>query len=112
YMLRFFQSGLQPISDANGLIIRIASIGNVVVYLLISLAVIYIVWNVVQYFIKGKAGDESRKEAGTNVMWGILGLAIIISIWGLVNIVLGTFNTGYNRPGRPLPNADFVNPRY
>lgn len=94
------------ITDFNSLTGRLVSIGNVVIYLLVGLAIIYIVWAVVQYFIKGKEGDESRREAGMNILWGIVGLAIIVSLWGLVNILVRTFATDTNRPA--LPNANFL----
>ena len=100
---------LPQITNINGLVIRISSIGNVVVYLLTALAVVYIVYSTVQYFIKGKTGDESRREAGMQIMWGIIGLAIIISIWGLVNILLYTFATNTYVPQSGFPNANFIN---
>jgi hypothetical protein len=67
---------------------------------LVSLAVIYIIWNVVQYFIKPSEGD--RKDAGMNILWGIIGLFVIVSIWGLVNIFTNTFKTAPTN--QPIPN--------
>lgn len=81
---------LSPITNVNNLTTRALGIGNTFTYLLVALAVIYIVWNVVQYFIKSE-GD--RKEVGMNIVWGIVGLFIIVSIWGLVNILTNTFKT-------------------
>ena len=102
---------MQPITNANSLVTRFVGLGNVAIYLLMVLATIYIIWNVVQYVIRGNTGSDKRKEAVQNIIWGIVGLAIIMSIWGLVNILLNTFYTGgLNEPPRPIPNADFVNP--
>jgi uncharacterized membrane protein len=81
---------LSPITNVNNLTSRALGIGNTFTYILVALAVIYIVWNVVQYFIK--AGGD-RKEVGMNIVWGIVGLFIIVSIWGLVNILTNTFKT-------------------
>ena len=99
-------STLQPISNVNQLVLRIVGIGNIVVYLLVALAIVYIIYAVVQYFIKGNEGDESRRAAGMQIFYGIVGLAVIISLWGLVNLVLNTFWLNKSRPN--LPNADFV----
>ncbi len=99
---------LSRITNINGVIVRIASIGSVAVYLMIALAVIYIVWATVQYFIKGKSGDESRKESGMQILWGIVGLAIIVSLWGLVNVLVNSFSTNPNVPKERFPNANFV----
>ena len=86
-----FAQALSPIKNINGLSTRLLAIGDIVIYLLVSLAVIYIIWNVVQYFIKPSKDD--RKDAGMNILWGIIGLFIIVSIWGLVNIFTNTFKT-------------------
>jgi hypothetical protein len=82
---------LTPITNVNNLSTRLLGIGNIVIYILGSLAVVYIVWNVVQYFIHGESAK--RKEAGINILLGIVGLFVIVSIWGLVNILTNTFKT-------------------
>ncbi len=82
---------LSPITNVNNLSTRLLGIGNIFTYILVALAVIFIVWNVVQYFIKPAGAD--RKDAGINILWGIVGLFIIVSIWGLVNIFTNTFKT-------------------
>ncbi len=87
--------------DVNSLSTKLSSIGNVVVYLLVALAVIFIVWNTVIYVIKG-SGEEGRSKAGMNILWGIVGLFVIVSIWGLVNILTNTFSTTATQ--QPLPN--------
>jgi hypothetical protein len=102
-------SNVGRIDNANDLVKKIVAIGDVVIYLLISFAVIYIIWYTVLYFIKGEKGDESRKVAGTQIIWGIVGLAIILSIWGLVNILLGTFSVNNQLPLNRVPSADFIN---
>ena len=107
----------QPISGApavpkigniNELATLLAGIGKLIIYLLIGLAVVYIVWNVVQTVVKGS--DPAAKNAALmNVFYGIAGLAIIFSIWGLVSLLLKSFNTGDQNidPSR-FPKADFV----
>ncbi|MFA6404457.1 MAG: pilin [Candidatus Paceibacterota bacterium] len=103
------QTVFNTINNANDLFGRLMYLGNLIIYLLIALGVVYIVWNIVIYFIKGKEGDENRRESGKHIMWGIVGLAIILSVWGLVNILVNTFRTNPNEPRDRFPNADFVN---
>ncbi len=91
---------LSEITNVNNLSNRLLGIGNVFTYILVAVAVIYIIWNVVQYFIKPSEGD--RKDAGMNILWGIVGLFIIVSIWGLVNIFTNTFKTAPTN--QPIPN--------
>ena len=96
-------SNLTAITDVNSLSSRLLSIGNVITYLLIALAVLFIVWNVVMYFIK--SGEEAdRKKAGMNILWGIVGLFVIVSIWGLVGILTNTFKT--TSTNQNIPNLN------
>ncbi|MBU6426986.1 hypothetical protein KGQ27_01975 [Patescibacteria group bacterium] len=81
-----------PITDVNSLTYKLIGIGNVILYLLIAAAVIFIVWNIVMVLIKG-SDPEAKSGAWKNVGWGVVGLAIILSIWGLVNILTNTFRT-------------------
>jgi hypothetical protein len=97
------------ITDVSTLTQKLVDIGNVVIYLLIALAVIFIVWNVVMALIRGDDPTEKKKALG-NIGYGVLGLAIIVSIWGLVNILVGTFKTTPNNaPTDRFPSADFIN---
>ena len=89
------------ITDANSLTQKLIDIGNVVIYLLMALAIIFIVWNVVMTLVKG-ADPEAKSGHLKNVGWGVLGLAIILSIWGLVNILTNTFRTV--PPSQSTPN--------
>jgi hypothetical protein len=91
-----------PITDVNGLSSKLLGIGNTVTYILVALGVLFIVWNVVIYLIKGSAEDEKRTKAGMNILWGIVGLFVIVSIWGLVNILTNTFKT--TPTNQPIPN--------
>jgi len=80
----------QGVTDLPTLINKIDDLVNSAIWLLVSLAVIFIVWNSVQFILK--AGDsEARKTYQAAIMWGIVGLFVILSIWGLVNILNNTF---------------------
>ena len=83
------------IVDANSLTNKLTNLGNTFIGILIALAVIFIIWHAVMFILK--AGDpEVRKTHRDGIIWGIVGLAIILSIWGLVAIIRNTFNTGSN----------------
>jgi hypothetical protein len=95
---------LTPITNVNNLSTRLIGIGNIVTYILVALAVIYIVYNVVQFMIKPPGGE--REGALANIGWGILGLFIIVSLWGLVNILTNTFKTTPTQ--QAIPNLSNV----
>ena len=65
---------------------------NTLIPIMIAVGVVYFVWGVVQFVILG-AGDEAKKTKGKQFMiWGIIALAVMVSVWGLVNILNSTFN--------------------
>ena len=67
----------------------IANLLDSVIPVLIALGVVYFVWGVVSYVI---ASDEEAKSTGRNRMiWGIIGLVVIVGVWGLVSILANTF---------------------
>ncbi len=72
-----------------GLLCKLGQLFNSVVPVLIALGVLYFVWGVVVYVI---SSDEEAKKTGRNrIIWGIIGLAVIIGVWGLVNVLRNTF---------------------
>lgn len=88
----------------------IISAGNFLIPVLITIGVVYLVFNIVMYVI---AGDEEKKKAArTNMVWGIVGLFVIMTIWGLVNILSRTFNISSGGTHLVIPCAfyDDMNP--
>lgn len=82
---------------------RFASLGNSVITIVISLAVIWIVVNVFRYLIAGS--DESRKAGGMAILYGVVGLFVILSIWGLVAILKNSFGTQQGVPTNEFPKV-------
>ena len=57
---------------------------------MITIAVIYFFWGLGQYIIMSES--EEKKVAGRDKMiYGIIALFVMVSVWGLVGIVGGTF---------------------
>jgi hypothetical protein len=62
---------------------------NHIIPVVIALAFVFFMWSGVQYV--RKAGGEGVGEARNNMLWGVLALFIIFTIWGLLNILCVTF---------------------
>ncbi|MEI8174687.1 MAG: hypothetical protein WCG28_01925 [bacterium] len=72
-------------------------ISKSVIPLIFALAIAMFVWGVVQYVIN--SDEESKREKGKQLMlWGIIALAVMVSIWGLVAILGNTFGIEYVVP--------------
>lgn len=83
-------------NDLKGVISLIASYLNSALALIMGVAVVMFVFYVVRYFIQ-PSGVE-RAEAAKYLMWSLIGFFVILSFWGIVNILLQTFAFGQNNP--------------
>lgn len=82
--LAFAQTTIQSVL---GIIVNIL---NTVIPIVITLGIIYFIWGVVSFVI---AGDEEAKTKGRDRMiYGIIGLVVIVGMWGIIEIVKRTFN--------------------
>jgi len=64
-----------------------------IIAILFVLATIIFLWGVIQYVI-GSQGNEQKLILGKKVMlWGIIGLTIMASAWGIVKILCDFFGT-------------------
>jgi len=95
-MLAFAQQ-----QDIPGVLTIISRILNTVIPILITLGVIFFIWGVIQY-VTAK-DEEKQKEARQTMIYGIIGLFVIVSIWGLVGLLTKTFgiNPAGGGPGFP-----------
>lgn len=99
--------GTSQITDADSLITKLTNIGNTVIQILIAFAVIFIVYSVVMYMIK--SGTDDAAKFRSNVLWGIVGLFVILSVWGLVRILSNTFRTDSTAPVSSYPKITYPN---
>ncbi len=63
---------------------------NPLISLLFALAVVYFLYGVVQ-FLMNQDNDENKTTGKNHMLWGIIGIAIMLGVYGLINIVLSTF---------------------
>ncbi len=91
-----------------GLLCRIGVFLNAIVPVLIALGIVYFVWGVVTYVI---ASDEEAKKTGRDrIIYGVIGLAVIVGVWGLVNVVKSTFFSVGNQANIQLPTVPVIIP--
>ena len=68
--------------------------------LIIGLAVLYFVWNLTQYILKSES-VEGRADAKNAMIWGVIIIFVMVSLWGLVNVLAGTFDLDVSVTGIP-----------
>lgn len=66
-------------------------INDVAVPVLFAIAFIVFLYGVFKSYIWSR-GDETAVEEGHKlILWGLIGFAVMISLWGIVNVVSATF---------------------
>lgn len=77
-------------------------INFVLVPVLFAVAFIMFLWGVAQAYIFSH-GDPAKVATGHKlILWGVVGFVVMLSLWGLVNVVSSTFGlSGYSAPPTP-----------
>lgn len=77
-------------ANIEGLVVKITDVINkAIVPLIFAIAFVVFIWGIFWYFI---ARNEEGKVQGRDLMiWGLVAFFVMISVWGLVNILVGTF---------------------
>lgn len=87
-------------TDFETLVRKIVSALALVVPLLIAVGVVVFLYGVVKYITAG--GDETKRKEGRDaIVYGIIGIFVMVSVWGLVWILLNTFDLEKGAPELP-----------
>ena len=68
----------------------IGVLNTIVVPVIFTFAFAAFIWGVVSYFFLHGAEEGKREEGRQFILWGILGMVVLFSVWGFVNIMLST----------------------
>lgn len=63
---------------------------NPIIVLMFAVALAYFAWGVVQY-IWQPDNEEERSKGRTRMLWGIVGMFIMVSVYGILNLIINTF---------------------
>jgi len=78
------------VTDVNSALDFIRTLVNTLIPVLIGIAVLLFIWGVISFITAGD-NEEARKSARNRIIWGIIFIFVIVSVWGLVNILIQTF---------------------
>ena len=113
-MKRIIVSGLTlmfPLAAAAAtvadIIGRARSVVNLVIPLLASVAFAASLYGIMR-FIASSGNEEKRSEAKKYVLYGLIGMFVIIAFWGILTVVANTFFKG--SLGSPISISGIVPP--
>lgn len=76
---------------------------NALAPVVVALALVYFFWGLAQYILN--SANEEKKKEGRNIMiWGVLALFIMVSVWGIINVMRDTFQL--TDTNVPIPGVD------
>lgn len=82
-----------PVAEASSIVTLMHSINRVIINPLITfifaLAIVYFLYGLAQYLMSPE-NEEIRKTSKKKMIWGIFGMFIMISVFGILRIVLTT----------------------
>ncbi|MBI2617937.1 hypothetical protein HYW58_00570 [Candidatus Kaiserbacteria bacterium] len=70
---------------------------NAAIPVVIALAVLYFFWGLAQYILN--SADEEKKQEGRTIMiYGVIALFVMVSVFGLIRLLQETFNVKNQNP--------------
>lgn len=99
-------------ADAFSIVAVLANILQFIIPVLITLAVVYFIWGVIQYTLSGD--EEKKKDARNKIIGGLIGLFVIVAFWGIIRLITNTFDVGPEQlnenaiPCIPNPSAGII----
>ena len=60
---------------------------TILIPLAFGLCVLYFFWGVVKYIQTGAASEEAAKEGRRIMTWGVIGIFVAFSVWGIIAFI-------------------------
>jgi hypothetical protein len=73
-----------------------------IIPLLFAVAVLFFIYGVVNFIRASASGETKLEEKKEFMIWGIVALAVMTGVWGLVAIITNTFGIGNVIPQLPV----------
>ncbi len=77
------------LSTIDSVLLRLTSIINIIAPTLITIAVIFFIWTIIQYTFT--TDDKKKESAKKGIINALIGIFIIASFWGIIALVQRTF---------------------
>ncbi len=69
--------------------------------ILLTAALVVFFWGLVKY-INSLSSEKDRQDGKNLMIWGVVALFVMVSVWGLVNLLQGTFLGGVSTTPFPV----------
>ncbi len=79
--------------DFKGLVDLFIDLGQSLIPLLAVVAFLIFIWGTAR-FIRASADDKDFGEKKKFLIWGVVGLFVLVTIWGIISFLKGEFGFG------------------
>lgn len=77
-------------ADFKSILLTVRDLVNTIIPLFMVVAVAVFLWGIVRYITS--AGDEEKQKlARGHIIYGLIGIFVMIAFWGIIQIVASTF---------------------
>jgi len=77
------------LNGVKDLLTQFQGILKLVVPIIFGLAMIYFFWGIAQFILHDAGDSKTRDEGKKKILWGIIAIFVMFSIWGILNWVGG-----------------------
>ena len=84
-------------------------INGVLIPLLFAIALLLFLYGVFNYFIVGKTDEDKRKDGRDYMIYAIVGFVIMVSVFGIVNLIAGGLGFSDDENIDNIPNVPTSN---
>lgn len=96
YVILFFLFFIPAFIFAQGiqeLITSSYSVVDLLIPIAVGVALLAFFWGLSQFILHKSGGSETARSEGSRLMvWGIIALFVIVSIWGIIALIQSEFN--------------------
>ena len=82
---------------------------NPLIILLFAVALVYFLWGVFE-FLSNQQNEEKKTAGKLHMLWGVIGLTVMIGVWTLLGIIMNTFNLTDVKPEQGTVKLNDYNP--
>ncbi|MEX0935108.1 MAG: pilin [Candidatus Paceibacterota bacterium] len=80
-----------PPCNLTDLVFIVFDLIELAVPLIFALAILFFLWGVFNFIFINQNNPEKREEGKKFMIWGIMSIFVMVSLWGIVNLLSNTF---------------------
>jgi len=64
---------------------------NPLIIFMFALAMVFFLYGVLEFFLN-QDNEEAKTNGKSHMMWGVIGLTIMLGVWSILSMIINTFN--------------------